>query len=634
MNTTGEGVERTCYHYVGNVVHGHSVDRVDDEVIGVTNTGLNITENVAWSCNGTTNAATHHVILFENRSLAGADLFVREVDIVVGIKNTRRADKRKGLGLSFVAKPHSVDGRIDVGGLHVCISLDPVNSGTVVNDHVNSLGQVGPNRCLDSKIWLGQITNNAAQARYPLVLPHTIALERAAETSKGTLGVLDTSNMSNELDLAAGTLQNILDQVSAEETCSTSKEYDRFGPGTNSRWLSGLVLGRKPLDCSALKLPIDLGTETSETWVLIKSVDGDIGTNGLSHNQKHLLGKQTVATKIEEVVLGGDGLGVETGNEFRPVCGNGLLCGRQALPTLKVLLGGILSLLRNIREGQVGLVNLSVRVKRKLFQGDLGERSWDCISRQSALQVITDLGLHTSETLEVNLGRSDIGSLVFDVLQTLSLEELGPFVQLRNNIAYKNWLFVLVPSHKSLNRVIPNQGVLAQVAIDLVELNTETTNLDLVISSASGLNITGFKITSQVSCAIQTISGDVTLESWIVLAQIRISLNPFVRIDKPRSDKLLSVKFRVVSVFGGKTSGAHIQLANFANSANPVTVLTVDNEELHVLHTLAGGHSVTKSIQSIRISGVAGNLEVTNSSLGLGCSIHVDNVGILRKLSQ
>lgn len=76
--------------------------------------------------------------------------------------------------------------------------------------------------------------------------------------------------------------------------------------------------------------------------------------------------------------------------------------------------------------------------------------SRNCISRQSTLQVVTDLSLHTSETLEVNLGRSDIGSLILDVFQPLDLEELRPLVQLRDDVADEDWLLVLVSSHQGL----------------------------------------------------------------------------------------------------------------------------------------------------------------------------------------
>lgn len=76
--------------------------------------------------------------------------------------------------------------------------------------------------------------------------------------------------------------------------------------------------------------------------------------------------------------------------------------------------------------------------------------SRDRIGRQSTLQMVADLCLHTSETLEVNLGRSDIGSLILDVFKPLGLEELGPLVQLRNDVADESWLLVLVSSHKSL----------------------------------------------------------------------------------------------------------------------------------------------------------------------------------------
>ena len=83
-----------------------------------------------------------------------------------------------------------------------------------------------------------------------------------------------------------------------------------------------------------------------------------------------------------------------------------------------------------------------------MFQTYISSRNR--ISRQSTLQVVTDLSLHTSETLEVNLGGSDIGSLILDVFQPLDLEELRPLVQLRDDIADENWLLVLVSSHQGL----------------------------------------------------------------------------------------------------------------------------------------------------------------------------------------
>ncbi|KAI6751765.1 hypothetical protein HG531_006461 [Fusarium graminearum] len=248
--------------------------------------------------------------------------------------------------------------------------------------------------------------------------------------------------------------------------------------------------------------------------------------------------------------------------------------------------------------------------------------------------MVADLCLHTSETLEVNLGRSDIGSLILDVFKPLGLEELGPLVQLRNDVADESWLLVLVSSHKSLLGMISDQWVLAEVAVNFVKLDSETSNLDLVIGSTGSFNIARLKVTPQITCAVKTVTGNISLESGVVLIQVRVGLNPLVRFNKPRSNELFRVQCCVISVSLGETSGTDVDLTNLTNSTNLVAVLAVDDKELHILHSLTGWHGVSENVQSVGVLGAAGDLEVADSSLCLGCSIHVDNVGILGEFSK
>lgn len=120
----------------------------------------------------------------------------------------------------------------------------------------------------------------------------------------------------------------------------------------------------------------------------------------------------------------------------------------------------------------------------------------------------------------------------------------------RHNVADQCWLFVSISSKQRL--ALADQMVTSQVGVNLVELDTEATNFDLIISSACNCAIT--RIVQKVS----QVTGPVDSVPWAfvilspglvrVIGNFVISINPLLVVDEPVVKELFLSFLRVIQI--------------------------------------------------------------------------------------
>jgi hypothetical protein len=167
---------------------------------------------------------------------------------------------------------------------------------------------------------------------------------------------------------------------------------------------------------------------------------------------------------------------------------------------------------------------------------------------------------------------------------------------------------------------VSDKGALAQVAIHLIELDSESSDLDLVISPTSALDITAFKVAAQVTCAVEPIPRplpQVRLPPGLVLADLFIGLFPRLVVHEPVRHELFAGLLRIPKVAFSETSRTEVNLAYFSHAADPLGVLPVHDEQLYVLHALSGRHRVLELIQKIWLMLSAWDLIVRHGTLSL-----------------
>src|SRR6266516_5040068 len=113
--------------------------------------------------------------------------------------------------------------------------------------------------------------------------------------------------------------------------------------------------------------------------MLIERVYRNICSSLSAYVQQHLLGQDTVSTKIEEIILRCNSLCVKTTNEIGPLGCNSPLSFRHRLPSLQILVRGLFGPFRDIGKGEVWLVNLPIRIKRQPVEDN--ENGRHCIAR-------------------------------------------------------------------------------------------------------------------------------------------------------------------------------------------------------------------------------------------------------------
>src|SRR5205809_6333492 len=104
--------------------------------------------------------------------------------------------------------------------------------------------------------------------------------------------------------------------------------------------------------------------------MLIEHVYRNICSSLSAYVQHHLLGQDTVSTKIEEIILRPNSLCVKTTNEIGPLGCNTAFSFRHQLPSLQILLRSLFGLFRDIGKREGWLVSLSIGFKRQPVEGN------------------------------------------------------------------------------------------------------------------------------------------------------------------------------------------------------------------------------------------------------------------------
>lgn len=90
--------------------------------------------------------------------------------------------------------------------------------------------------------------------------------------------------------------------------------------------------------------------------------------------------------------------------------------------------------------------------------------------------MVSHLGLDTAEPLlEVDNTGSHFHTLLFDILEALSLKPALPFSNFRHDVADERRLLVTISSNQGL--AVSDQRTATEVRINLVKFNPESTDL-------------------------------------------------------------------------------------------------------------------------------------------------------------
>lgn len=84
----------------------------------------------------------------------------------------------------------------------------------------------------------------------------------------------------------------------------------------------------------------------------------------------------------------------------------------------------------------------------------------------------------------------------------------------------------------------------------------------------------------------------------------------------------------------GQTSCSHHNLPDLANAAELGMIISVDNEELYILNTLASRHNITKIVQRIGIFGVVLDGIVGHTTTRFSGTVRSANVGVGSQLAE
>lgn len=164
--------------------------------------------------------------------------------------------------------------------------------------------------------------------------------------------------------------------------------------------------------------------------------------------------------------------------------------------------------------------------------------------------MITNLGLHGSVALGVDEDRTNLGTLLLGVVESAFCKPLGPFLVLGDDVADEGRFFVSISSEKRL--ALANQLVTSQVAVNLIELDAESANLDLVIGSASDGSVARVvQVVAKITTSVDSVAGALVVLSPGLLGEIGnrvIGIHPLLVVDVPVVDELFVGLFSVIKI--------------------------------------------------------------------------------------
>lgn len=162
------------------------------------------------------------------------------------------------------------------------------------------------------------------------------------------------------------------------------------------------------------------------------------------------------------------------------------------------------------------------------------------------------------------------------------------------------------------------------MGIDLSQLDSESSDLDLIVGSSSAFDGSIGEVSTEVSSPVHPISrSEPELSSGSTDERID-SVSEDGSLREPVLDELLLGCFGVEVTFG-HSSGSNVELSDLSDGALDVPIGSVDDEELDVDHSLSGRHDVLLSSEEGSVDRDGRDSEVGDGSLGLGGSVHVDD---------
>jgi hypothetical protein len=190
---------------------------------------------------------------------------------------------------------------------------------------------------------------------------------------------------------------------------------------------------------------------------------------------------------------------------------------------------------------------------------------------------------------------------IFIVRSITSILQQPRTVQ-RNEIANQDLLFVLVPTHEG--DILPNQRMLTEMNIDLTQLDSESTNLDLVVGTSRTLHDTIRSVPAQITRPVHPIADALPIPGFRpgkAIWRMEDSISPWVFFFRePVVDKLLRRGARIEVSFR-QTSRPYVDFADLAYGTGDIPVVPVNDEKLDVDHTLASGHDVLLGCKERRV---------------------------------
>lgn len=191
-----------------------------------------------------------------------------------------------------------------------------------------------------------------------------------------------------------------------------------------------------------------------------------------------------------------------------------------------------------------------------------------------------------------------------------------------------------------------------EVRVDLAKLDPEPSNLDLVVRPPRALDHPIRPVPPQIPRTVHAVPHAAPVRRPR-LPTARDGVNAVNARTEPVFDKLLGGRFGELEVPLGEATGAHVDLADFADGAELVLVVAVHDEELDVDHPRAGGHDVLAGLEeggvgcegrdgevgtgkrgAVSFGSSSGQRRGLHGALGLGRSEHVDDLDVVGELLE
>jgi hypothetical protein len=198
----------------------------------------------------------------------------------------------------------------------------------------------------------------------------------------------------------------------------------------------------------------------------------------------------------------------------------------------------------------------------------------------------------------------------------------------RHEVADQDLFLVLVTPDEG--DVLPDKGMSTQMSIDLSQLDPETSDLDLVVGSSGALNSPVRQITTEITRPVHSVSDTLPVFALGLVGDGILALHALA---EPVHDKLFLGSVGV-QVALGQTSRSDVDLSDLSYCTWNIPVGPVDDQKLHVNHTLSSGHDVLLVGHESAILADGRDGKVRDGTLGLGGTVHIDDSNVRRQRLQ